>query len=114
MKRTAKKEPSDKKVRWRKVGGGSLTLGKKKIKPNQVFEAYPHEIPQAFRDVIVPLEKIPEEEVGAKVTAVQPNYSTRRRGTTTWYDVVDGNDKVVNTKALHRDAALELIKSLQQ
>ena len=41
-------------VRYRKIGGGSLHIrihGKIKIiKPNEIFDARPEEIPETFRD----------------------------------------------------------------
>lgn len=110
MKRTAKKKSADGKVRFRKIGGGSFVLGKRRVKPNETFFAFPHEIPKEFRDVIIPLEEIPEETAKGKVVSVKPEYRLQRRGTTTWYDVVNENDKVMNEKALHRNDALDLIK----
>jgi len=58
-------EKKEERVRWRKIGGGSHVLRrrdgqKKRIKKNEIFKAYPDEIPEAFRDVIVPVN---EEEL---------------------------------------------------
>ena len=44
-------------IRWKKIGGGSLRfLPNRIIKPGQIFEAYPEEIPKAFRDIVVPVD----------------------------------------------------------
>ncbi len=40
------------KLRYRKVGGGSLSILGKTFKYNDVFEAYPEDIPKAFRNVV--------------------------------------------------------------
>lgn len=50
------------KVRWLKTGGGSLRLKTGKIiKPNEKFSACPEEIPEAFRDIVVPIGDLPKE-----------------------------------------------------
>lgn len=61
MERT-KQPAKDKRIRWKKIGGGSLVIGKRIIKPNQEFRARPDEIPKGFLDCIKPLEDLPEDE----------------------------------------------------
>ena len=51
------------KVKWRKIGGGNFRLGKKIIKPNEVFSASPDEIPQMFMKFLVQLEQAPDEPI---------------------------------------------------
>ena len=51
------------KVKWRKIGGGNFRLGKRIIKPNEVFLASPDELPQLFMKFLVKLEQDPEEPV---------------------------------------------------
>ncbi len=109
MERT-KKVDTDK-IRWVKQGGGSLRLHGRIIKPGQRFNARLDEIPEGFRDVIIPLDKLPVE-VEENVVATPAEYKLKQRGTSTWYDVVDGNGKVLNEKAMRRTDALELIKVL--
>jgi hypothetical protein len=43
--------------------GGSLSLGGRKIRRNEVFEAAEAEIPKAFKDIVLPLDSLPEEPV---------------------------------------------------
>ena len=69
------------------------------------------EIPEAFRDVIIPLDKfVPKPE--ENLVAVGAEYKLKQRGTSTWYDVVNGKGKVLNEKAMRRTDALDLIKVL--
>jgi len=113
MERTKGKEND--KERFRKIGGGSLRIGGKIIKPNQVFLAYPHEISEAFRDVVTPLDSntfVKEEE--KKVDSKKHEYILKARGVGGWYDVIDSNGKVKNEKALKREAALALIRSFEE
>ena len=117
-------------IKWRKEGGGSFRMASGKIiKPGQVFLARPDEIPEGFLDTVVPLEDSPDIPVtpvrgvrarpaGKKdpdeltIEVAKTEYLLKSRGGG-WYDVVDSNDKVLNTKALKRQAALDLIKSLE-
>lgn len=103
----------DREIWWRKTGGGTHRLkreGKslKLIKPNQKFKARPSEIPESFQDIIIPLEKLPEE---APIKVTPPGYTLEHIGSG-WYNVKDGAGKVVNEKALRQAAAKELIESL--
>ena len=113
----------DGKIWWRKEGGGHFRLTSGKIiKPGQVFDARPDEIPDAFRDVVIPLSEVglktalpkkkSKEVEPADINAVDPEYSLKSRGGG-WFDVVDGNGKVKNESALKRVEALALIKSLE-
>jgi len=101
-------EPGEGKVQFRKEGRGSLRFGGKIIKPGQTFWAYPQDMPEVFRDTVVPVSPVTLEE-DIKVTA--PVFSLQSRGGG-WFDIIDGLGKVVNEKALKRDAALKLIQEL--
>jgi hypothetical protein len=106
------------KMKWKKTGGGSLRLSNMRfIRSGQVFDAYPHEIPLAFRDVVIclsPVDEInAEKEKKIDYVAVKANaYSLVSRGIGYW-NVVDKNGKVINEKALRKDKAEELLKSLE-
>jgi len=111
-------ERDDGKIRWRKDGGGSLRLkigykgGRNKyriIKPGEVFHARPDEIPKAFRDVVIPLDGLPEEVTPENV--VKTTYTPVHRGGGR-YNVVDGNDKVVNDGYLTKEGAQKLVNDL--
>lgn len=109
MERTKKVDTE--KIRWVKQGGGSLRLHGRIIKPGQSFLADLDEIPEGFRDVVIPLDKLPVE-VEENLVATPSEYQLKQRGTSTWYDVVNDKGKVLNEKALRRTDALELIKVL--
>jgi len=111
-----KRADQSRKVRWRKVGGGSFRMANGKIiKPNQVFSAAPEEIPKGFRDVIVSLEDIPAEQMDLPVepkVPVEELYTVRSRGIG-WYDVVNTQtDKAMNERALRAAEAEALFKEL--
>ena len=108
MERTKKEEG---KIRWRKEGGGSFRMANNKIiKPGQVFEAFESEIPEAFRDNIIPLTPVPaKEEVPVK--PVPPEYTLKHRSGG-FYWIVDSNGKVMNDEAYKKDEAEQFIKDL--
>ena len=64
-------------VRYKKVGGGSFhaKIGGKIgiIKPNEVFDARPEEIPEGFRDAVIPLDPALAVEVGKPVQKKAPS-----------------------------------------
>jgi len=105
-------------IRWKKIGGGSLHLPNRIIKPNQEFSARLEDIPEQFRDVIVPLNPkmqavVDKAEKAAGSPAVKLKYFVKARSAG-YYDVVDKDGKVMNEKALRKEAAETLIESLQE
>lgn len=58
--------------RWKKTGGGSFRLKSGKIvKPNESFRAKAEDIPKAFRDILIPLDGLPEERPLESKTAFE-------------------------------------------
>lgn len=120
MERTKNNTLEEGKPRWKKVGGGSLRLGGKIIKPGQIFTALPSEIPTAFRDVVVALdgnvvwdEQKIKEVIPIKVT--KPIFTMQPHGKSLFlFDVVDGQGKVLNEKSLKKDVAEKLIEDLSK
>jgi hypothetical protein len=105
----------EKLVKWRKIGKGFFRMSNRIIKENQIFEAYPSEIPKAFRDSIIPLEKQSNNKVPnpvAPVPVLKTKYSPKHVSGG-WYDIVDDNGKVINEKKMRKEEAQELIKELQ-
>lgn len=99
------------KIKWKKLGGGSFRMASGRIiKQNQVFEATEAEIPKGFRDVIVPVDPIPEPPA---LEVVPGGYQVRSRGPG-WYDVVDAQGKVVNEGALRQADAQKLLEDLSK
>jgi hypothetical protein len=114
------REDGTDKVRWKKEGGGSLRLqidGRPRIiKPGETFTASPRDIPLAFRDVIILLDKAKLEEV-PRPTPVKVLYKVQPRGKSkSLFDVVDTQGKLVNdkNKPLRKDIAEQLVKDLEK
>ncbi len=101
-------------IRWIKKGGGTFILNNRIIKENQPFDARLEDIPKAFRDIVVRLDREVKEVL--PVAPAQPSkveYFIKHRGSG-YYNVVDSNDKLQNEKALRKDVAEALIVSLQE
>lgn len=107
-------------IRYKKIGGGSFhaTIGgnRRIIKPNEVFDARPEEIPEGFRDMIVPLDPSVADAANKPAQKKAPTnlkyfVKKREKGVGYW-DVVDKNGKVQNEKALRKDKAEEFIQKL--
>ena len=107
-----KRGKNEKKIRWRKDGGGTFRMGSGKIiKPGQTFDTYPSQIPEAFRDTVIALDKIPEKEQ-EELVITQPKYELKEKDTKGWFDVI-GPGGTMNESGLRRQAALDLIKGLE-
>lgn len=102
--------PKSEVIRWKKIGNGSFILNNRYIKPGQTFTATVEEIPTAFRDLIIPLEKLPEDQLLS--VKKSSNYSiVEIEGTNTW-NIVDGQGKVLNEKPMVRIEAEKLLNAL--
>ena len=121
MERTTKvkedPKPKDERYRYKKIGGGSLRLNRKIIKPGEIFMALPQDVAK-FKGMVLLLDKAPVketddpiEEIKGKITA----YKVVPRGkSNTWFNVVGPNGKVLNEKALKKDTADLLVKDLSK
>lgn len=99
-------------LRWKKTGGGTFRMPNRIIKPNEVFEAKPSEIPMGFRHIIIPLDEIPAEALAPKVIGKTMEYSIVKREKGSWYDVVTEGGKKLNEKALTKDDAEKMVEDL--
>jgi len=92
------------------------------VRSGEIFEARVEDIPEAFRDTVIPLNPVllkeavekKEEEILEIVKKTSNNYSIRPRATGTWVDVVDMNGKKINEKALKLSDAEGLLKKLNE
>lgn len=107
------------KSRWKKIGGGSFRLPGKIIKPNEIFYAYPNEIPKGFRDVVIPLDKDIKWDEPTKPDVVivppvvnVPSFSAKKRDGSQWYDIFDAQGKKLNEKGLTKEKAEAFIEDL--
>lgn len=97
-------------IRWKKIGNGSFILNNRYIKPGQTFMATVNEIPVAFRDLIVPVEGLPEDQF--LTVKKSSNYKiVEIEGTNTW-NIVDSQGKVLNEKPMVRIEAEKLLNAL--
>lgn len=95
---------------WRKKEGAAFRLGNgKKIKPNEIFKAYPREIPPAFRDLFELLEG-DENAVERVITA--PSKFTLGEREDGMFDVVDPDGKCINDAPLGKEDAEKLLIAL--
>lgn len=103
-------EDEEELMRFRKIGGGTFRMASGKIiKPNQVFTAKASEIPQGARKFVIALSGSFEEAETPKRADLKYSLRVRSPG---WYDIVDGEGKVINETALREAQAREMLKSL--
>lgn len=104
----------DKEIWWRKLGGGTFRLNRGKrgkiIKPNEKFLARPSEIPEATRDLIKPLQELPEEP---PIKAEKFIYTMKYAGGNRW-NIVNEQEKIFNEKLLTKEEAQNLMTKLNE
>ncbi|MFA5935015.1 MAG: hypothetical protein WC827_03970 [Candidatus Paceibacterota bacterium] len=111
------------KLRWRKVGGGSLRLNldgaNRIIKPGEIFLADLEELPKAFMDTLECLDSEGLKTAAASERAKEPivvvEYTLKKVGKKaddTW-NLVDSEGKALNEKPLSKEAAEELLTALK-
>jgi len=127
MERSKSEVMENEKPRWRKLGGGSLRIGKRIIKPGQVFSALPEEISPGFRNMVEPVsgnavfkDKIaPTELPPPPENIVKPVYNLKlHKGFTMepkgksplWFNVLNEKGEVVNEKVLKKADAEKLVE----
>ena len=95
-------------IKWINLGGILRTKDGRNIGRRETFMASPEDVPMGFRDVVKPMEHLPEEK---PLDVAQPQYRIVSRGPGT-FNVVDGNGKVKNEKPLKQADAKALVESL--
>ncbi len=108
MQRT-KKVPSGQ-IRWIKTGGGSFRMANGRIiKPNQTFYAKPEDIPKGFRDLVKPLDDLPEEAPIKSITV----FEMREHSDGGFFDVVNAKTgKKMNENPLDKETAEIMLRGL--
>lgn len=96
-------------IRWKKIGNGSFMLNNRYIKPGQVFTATVEEIPAAFRDLIVPVDKLPEDPF-TKPKKVS-NYTLMQTEEGLW-NIVDKQGKIFNDAPMEKNEAEKVLNVL--
>jgi hypothetical protein len=105
------------KLRWQKVGGGSLRWRNQIIKPGQVFEASLDELPKAFMDILVCLDKDGLQKVkeGVKKETQAPEFLyhlEKDKTSKIHWNVVNEEGKAINEKPLEKALAEELLTAI--
>jgi hypothetical protein len=133
----------EEKVKFQRVGGSFLFKDrdekKRRIKPGQIFSAYPSDLSQGQLLRCVRLDgkgpKVPAtaektnppsrkksdkykqkhevENLGPEQTPATHSYEIKEKGGN-WFDIVDENGKVINEKSLRKKDAEEMLKALQE
>ena len=123
MKRT--RELTTNELKYRKLGGGSLRLLGRIIKPGEIFYADPDDLPASFADVLECLDgvqgrptkgkskvaDIGEVVVPDSVYTLQLN-EAKSTEDEPLYDIVNEAGKVINEQPLNKVQAEETIKAL--
>lgn len=105
----AEEVPKPTVIRWKKVGNGSFLFNNRYIKPGQVFTATVEEIPTAFRDLIVPVDKLPDDPFKKPKKVV--NYSLSQTEDGKW-NIVDKLGKVFNDSPMELNEAEKVLNVL--
>lgn len=124
MERTKKSPAVNDRPWWQKLGGGSLRMGNRIIKPNERFQAYPDEISEAFRKFIIPLSgnasfkpanKGKQNVPAPPSKGVKPIFTVQPHGDSeTLFDVVSSKGKILNEEPLKKNAAESFANDLNK
>lgn len=101
--------PKSEVIRWKKIGNGSFMLNNRYIKPGQTFTATVEEIPTAFRDLIIPVDKLPEDPF-MKPKKVS-NYTLMQTEEGLW-NIVDKQGKIFNDAPMEKNEAEKVLNVL--
>lgn len=107
--------PIDTRLRWQKIGGGSLRWKNQIIKPGEVFLAHREDLPKSFMDCLVCLDSVEVQKektnIQDKVEAPPVLYTLVELPDNLW-DVVNEMGKPINENPLDIDQANALLKTL--
>jgi hypothetical protein len=111
-------EDGPKLLKWKKLGGGSLRLKNRIIKPGETFFAALEDIPKAFLDSLECLDgkaakKIAETKITKEEKAPETSvYALVENEDHTW-NVLNPEGKVINEQPLTETAAQDLKLALE-
>ena len=99
----------EKKVFYQKIGGGSLRLKNKIIKPGEKFWEYPGNIPESFKDRLIILDE--SKKAKPKIVSEKRKYYKKHIGGGR-YDIFDENGKKINEESLKKVEADKILENL--
>lgn len=115
------------KVKYRYEGSFfySKKIQKKAIKNGDEFWAFPYDIPESFKDTIIPIDEshltaksedtsVEEDQLQKEAKDVLVTYMIEQASGPGWFNVVDSNGKQLNEKALRKTDAETMVKQLSE
>jgi len=109
--------------RWKKLGGGSLRLANRIIKPGQVFLAAKEELPKAFMDTLELLSEADgtsivekQEEAPVRRKTNKPTFTyeiTPIEDKEGFFNIVRSDGKVMNEGELTEEEANQLLIAIK-
>ncbi len=105
--------PAQSKIKWKNVGGAFRFRKNEIIKPGQTFLAYVDEIPQPFRDILIPMEEIVETPEPTKIAAIKYSLIPTENNPEL-FNILDSEGKVMNEKPLKESIAKRLLQDLER
>lgn len=109
--------PKEVRPQWRVKSGGITLLDKRYFEKDQLFNAWEEDIPEAFRDIIIPMQQLEK-----RPTRVRPVFSLQEVVPTAeeedendyvqLYNIVNGDGKVISQKPLPKAEVDPLIQAL--
>ena len=112
---------TEQKPRWKVKSGGITLLNKQSYSAGETFEAWDHEIPSAFRDILQCF--YPEINSGKKAKArmiyeleeVVPTAEEEdMEDYVPVFNIVNGNKKVISEKPMTKEAADAILNELNR
>lgn len=105
-------------TKFRKIGGGSLPLKDKIVKPNEIFYYDKKLIPAAFLDLLEVIEEkevpvVPAAPVKPKPAFTMQEVPNEANPDVLLYNVVNPTGKVINETPLNVEEAIELKNALE-
>ncbi len=95
------------KIAWVNHGGPFYPADGNVYKKGETFYAAVEDIPKAFRDNIRPADPISASELA--VEPIPLVFKLKQRGTTSFFDIVDGTGKRINEKDLTEEQAKDIL-----
>lgn len=113
------------KMKWKKIGGGSLRMNGRLIKRGEIFIAAKEDIPRNFWSRVIVVGHCDTEEVEPQTERVQPAYEIRQsipeeepefeivKKPFGWCDIINTQTgKTINEKKLRMEEAEEMLGAL--
>ncbi len=104
--------PKSKSIKWINTGGPLILKDGTKILHNGTFLASKEDVPEAFLDVIHPVDPIALANSDVQVVSVVLGFKLKPREGSDFVDIVDGADKRINEKDLTAEEAQAILDKL--